>query len=423
MEYKLPDINTLARYVKYLDNIRSRGSVIKKIYYIVLYYFAVPWLRIIKLFFKKSADKSVDKCDILVVGTCPRDIEGSSHIWEALTEKGYKVETWYMKKKTDFFKYALKVKIVLKLPGILYLQACLAKYLVSNYQPRLLITFYSYDVLPSFLRYEMKDIGKTVFMPHAVIPTTHIYTSTDYDYYFVFGESSFNNLQAQKIRIGNTKIVMSGSPMINDDFILPEVETENRTILYFSNWLVGIEPDYTKDYEIVIEWAKIHPEFKLLVKIHPLEKGDFVKRSIKGIPNIEILSSSISIIDAVKQAALSIVAFSVASLESAILKRPVVVANSRIYNENSEDARISDKFLFLEKYFQPRATSSEELNERIMQTFSNYPFYVSNCDNFVKSHIKYGGQSKDNIINLIISVLDNKDIDYEEISECLVSLR
>jgi hypothetical protein len=425
MTEKSIDIQTLIKYSRYLDAIRYKGSVSKRLYPIVLFRLVIPFFRLLlpllRLLFRESAKIPTD---ILVLGTCERDIVGSSHIWDQLNEKGYKVERTYIRKKIDFFRFAIYCKPLSRIPSSLYLQACAARYFTEHYQPKMLATFYSYDVLPSFLKAEMNGKGPLVYIAHAVIPTTPIYTSFDFDYYFVFGKSSIENIQAQKIRIGNTKVICAGSSMIDKDFQLVPADPANRTLLYFSNWMVGENSDYTRDFEIVKEWACNNPGYKLLIKIHPLEKNGYVQNAVKGLGNVRILDSSITMKEAVSLASATIVAFSVASLESALLNRPVVVANFRPFDPNSEDIRISDNFLHLENYFPERARDAAELTIRVNELFSRYDYYLAQCGNFVKQHMEYGTESREHLVSIIENMfLEKEPGNFTEIKETLDVLK
>jgi hypothetical protein len=419
------EINKLLSYSRYLNKIRSKGSFIKKFYYFFLYSIVIPLFRIFRnflgLFFTKDHIKN---CDILVLGTCERDLVGSSHIWNQLTEKGYKVERTYIRKKSDFFRFAIHCKPLSGIPSSLYLQACAARYFTERYQPKMLITFYSYDVLPSFLRNEMNGKGPLVYMSHAVIPTTYIYTSFDYDYYLIFGKSSYENIQAQKIRIGHTKAICTGSPMTDKNFTLPPADPANRTLLYFSNWLIGEDPDYTRDFEIVKEWASSNPDCKLLIKLHPLERNGFVLNTVKGLGNVSVFKPTVTLKEAVSQASVTIVSFSVASLESALLNRPVVVANFRPVDSNSTDARVSDNFLHLEKYFPERAKNSDELSDRIKELFSHYDYYLEQAKKFTSYNLEYGIESGEQIVSLLETIFHGKEpILYYIINEKIEELK
>ena len=70
---------------------------------------------------------------------------------------------------------------------------------------------------------------------------------------------------------------------------------------------------------------------------------------LRGISNIEVLSKDISIKDALEMCSVSIVSYSVSAIESALMNRPIVVANYRDYDQGSENVKISDKYLFMEK--------------------------------------------------------------------------
>jgi CDP-glycerol glycerophosphotransferase (TagB/SpsB family) len=250
--------------------------------------------------------------------------------------------------------------------------------------------------------------GKTVYMPHAVIPTTYLFSSFDYDQYFVFGESSVRNLANQDLRFGETRIVKVGSPRILPGYVLPEAEPSHH-FLYFSNWMIGEDERYTRDFEILRAWALDHPEYQLTVKLHPLEKNGYVPRRCKGIPNMRVLPSGTGMKEALESVCLVISSFSSAMVEAALMKRPSVIVNTRKYDPESKDVRESDKLLYLEQFFTARAQTPEQLQQRIEQTLQNYSHYISRGGEFVKFHYEYTLDAPERIAEEIINIIQSKN--------------
>jgi hypothetical protein len=399
----------LDAYAAYADACRSTKSRSKRLLYTFSYLLIIPMLKLLhRIIFLLSPTGEKKSCDVLVHGSCRADIDGSLSVWEHLKKKGLRVSFFYLRNKLDWVRCALKAKPERGIPSRHYLDYHFARYLADNWKPAVLCTFHSYDVLPTFLRHFMKAYGKSVYMPHAIIPDTYLYTSLDYDYYFVFGKTSAENLKRQKVLYGSTRLVRTGSPRITPAYELPEA-TPDRTVLFFSNWMIGRSEAFARDFEIVRNWAAQHPEYRLLVKLHPLEDPSYVSHALSGLANAEILDQGISMPEAVSRASLVATAWSVASLEAALMKRPVVIANSRKYDPDAEDIPSSDKFLYFEKFFEPRANNADELMLRIESTLQNYPHYVKQAEAFARYHLEHFQDAPAIIAEYIRKIAEEND--------------
>lgn len=401
-------LKDLKQYALWLNRIRSRNRWLKSFSYLLLYRLLIPLLHGFLLlripFIRKIKTRGVD---ILVLGNCADDIQSSASIWEILKKSGVKLHITYLRRKTDYLRYAARVKPLPSAPSVMFLYACFARYIVQKWRPRVVCLYASYDTLPSLLRREMNGIGKTVYMAHAVIPTTYLFTSIDYDYYFLFGESSLMNLQRQRVLMGETRVVKTGSTRVRADDVL-EPGRPSDVFLYFSNWLVGEKEDYTADFEIVYRWAENHPENKLLIKLHPIEENGYVINRCRNLSNTEVLPANITVKDAISRACLIISSFSSAMVEAAMMNRPCVVVNSRPFDPDSEDVKISDKLLYLERFFMPRATTGAELEDRIRQTLDNYDHAVEQCRHFVRFHFEHTTGSAEFIAQKITEILNGR---------------
>lgn len=354
-------------------------------------------------------------CDILAVGTCDVDIRHSFALWEKLKEKGYRVETIIPKKgiaaKVFEIFLAGRLDIDRHIPTPLFYEAAYARYLLTRFFPKIICCFYSAGLIPSFLRQGSISGIKTVYIPHGVLNSSANYSSLDFDYYFVFGEGSLNCLRENRATFGQTKVVKTGSPMVSATSALP-VSRLYSQILFLSSWdLDSSTPGhagYRKDFEIVVEWAKHHPEYALYIKLHPLEKGDYVREAVAGT-NITIFDKSVSLRVALSKVSLVITMYSAASIEAALMKRPLVVVNHRGYDPDSTDFKENDEILRIESYFPKRARTSEELQDRISNLVTNYDHYLKNCENYVSYHLEHTADSIDYMTAAIGQILDGKE--------------
>lgn len=366
-----------------------------------------------------------DFCDILLIGA-PANTKRFEGINQILRNAELRIKVFKVENEIDYVKKLFsKNNLLKKVPANLFIHYLIAEYFVNKYKPKVLCTFAPMGVGASLFTHVMQKTGKTVFIPHSIAGFDYRYSSTDHDYYLVFGESSIVNLKKNTIRIGNTKAVKVGSPFIN--YPTQEPNLDKKSVLFFSSSGTLFSKDKAKYYKILEKWAAKNTEIYLLIKLHPLENDNFAEEVAKKYDNVTVLDTNTKIDSAIKQVSCVISTWSNASIEAAYLKRPSVIFNITPYNENSDDFRESDKFLYLEKYFPKRAANAEELQDRIETVFNNYDYYLEQCEKFVKYHLEYTHESPKVIANVIQSIAEGKEdfpyIEMEENVELLKSNR
>lgn len=259
-----------------------------------------------------------------------------------------------------------------------------ATYLVRRYTPRVLVTLDNGLIISPFLRRAMAGRGVYVNLSHGVTPVELLHSMTDFDYYFVFGQSSVERLMRNKIRIGSTRVLLSGSPFTNAaDLRAENMDPERRTVLFFST---SPPPGPAFDYirrgaQVVLNWARRNPQNRLLVKLHPLEDEAVMRAQTAGMTNVMVLAKDTSLQEALSRASLVVHSISNASLEAAMVGLPSVIVN---------DTDDPEEYLQLEDYFPSRAKNEVELNERVIEVFANYGRYVEAARRFVRFHIDRG---------------------------------
>jgi len=418
----MPGIQNIAQYHSYLA--KRRSGIKSHPLYIALEKIAFWKLRlfrsIMQPFFRGTAETP---CDILVLPSGPADISQTKGVWDNLEKFGYNIEyADYELKRIFMSAFFSKEKVERGIPSAIFLFAVYCKFLLNKYKPKTVCVFYHHNMIPSFLMKYKEERQKIIHIPHGMQPDHYLYTSYDFDYYLVFGQSSVEAIMKKKLRIGNTKLVKTGSTTMKKDYTL-EPNKELKNVLFFSDYWPEMYPEERRLFEIVCGWAEDHPEYNLLIKLHPVEKGDVLRSYAKGISNIEILDKSVTIKEALERTSLCIVSWSVASLEAAQMNRPVVVANFREYDHNSDDYVKSDSFLHLEQFFPKRAATAVELHERISEVVNDYEKYLGKCSEFVKFHLEYTTESNKFAAQVISEIhTDNIKFDFTEVSETLETL-
>jgi len=286
-------------------------------------------------------------------------------------------------------------------PAKFYPRACYARQVIQWVRPKLLVTFMDAHYLSILLHREARGVGaRVVNIAHSVTAASHLYCMFDFDYYFLFGESSVDHCFENPVRYGSTRLVVTGSPNVDADLRLP-LSREKKRVLFFSTWL----PDSARaillrNMEIAVAWARENPGREMLVKTHPLEDVSVITRMARGVGNIRILPPGTTMAEALKPVSLSIVMWSNASLESALAGRPCVVVN---------DSDMDDSYLNLEACFGKRARNPRELEDRVAAAFSRYDELLENTGRFVARHLAHPWDGPDEIVRNLKIILEGRE--------------
>ena len=302
-------------------------------------------------------------------------------------------------------KQVLKKKLIKKPSfniGIKYLYyAAYAEYIVSEYNPKLLLNDRNGMLLAPFLREALNRNGaKLIQLAHATtVEDDWQFSMNDYDYYFLFGHSSYNALNKRNLLFGSSKVILSGSHMIGDDYNLPALASFNNHVLLF-----GMGPDRektelaTENYQIILDWIRRHSEYTLFVKLHPRSKYLFWQTAKKKYNNIKVLDREVLLSDALKKVSIVLSIESNAILEAALTYRPIIFVN--IFNSND--------IFSLEKFYGRRADSHFAISHKINEISKNYSKYTKITKKFSEFHLENGTNGLDQSIQLIDKIIKNK---------------
>jgi hypothetical protein len=357
-------------------------------------------------------------CDILFLFPNETGFHRAHTLYTALEQRGFKMRHEFFSSWQPWLLGRLFYDSEQKLPAELLFPASLARYFVYRYRPKVVCSFVT-TLTSSFLREEVHRLngGKTIFLSHGIPTAVNFNSNFDFDYVFVFGQSSLENVLASPVRLGTTRIVLTGSPFVESTFSLPP-NYEKKQILFFSTWFTWASSVNTigkklckeilrQNTDLVLEWARRHPEFPLLIKPHPLEDPRFIRELTRDIPHVTVLETSMSMREALQQVSLVLLFWSNASVEAALLQRPTVVVNVSDLAEVQNV--VPANYLSLEDYFLPRAKTVEEIQHNIVTTFANYEEYLQRCQQFASYHLEHTTDSIEYIAHCIEAIYHEKE--------------
>ncbi|UJF25318.1 hypothetical protein L0B52_04005 [Suttonella sp. R2A3] len=231
--------------------------------------------------------------------------------------------------------------------------------------------------------------AKLINIPHCVIGTGSNYSIIDFDYYFIYGDSSIDNLNRGvgiHIHSGSTKLVKIGPLMceIDDGLKLSsehvaKISNSNfeRVVIYSSAFTknTAVQKLLELTHEMVVDFAKKDPNTLIIVTLHPCETVNVFWHKYKKLINLIVLPSGHNKDELASYASVhltmlsnSVIDYGLRGLDSIIIR----------YSDYGED------FLQFSKFFKV-CSSAEEL----MLAVKSHAPEQSRLNDFLPYHCEY----------------------------------
>lgn len=324
-------------------------------------------------------------CDFLLLQSAPKVIkfQRKKLLMERLRALGYNLhETALQSPKMILRQRQLKQppqRVPLRYLGY----AAYAEWIVEHHNPRVLLNDRNGSLYSPFLRLALTHRGRPlVHLAHATtVEGSQRLGMNDYDYYFLFGQSSIDALNDRELRFGNSIPVLAGSHMIDSAYDLPPVDPALRTLL-----VLGVGPDkekmpaYQSTYILLLTWAQRNPGYRLLVKAHPRSQVPFWRDAAHEANNVVVLPRDYSLADGLAQASAVINIMSNAVIEAALAGRPLLYVNVG-----------DEKDIFcLSKYIGSRVSTIEEMQLAVARLWAEFPSAVRRSKDLANYHLANG---------------------------------
>lgn len=276
-----------------------------------------------------------------------------------------------------------------------------AEWLVARYEPKVLLNDRNGSLYAPFLRLSLNVRQKLlVQLAHATTAeSSRRLGMNDYDYYFLFGQSSVEALQARALRFGTSQVVLAGSHMIDMAFDLPPADPALRSML-----VLGVGPDkekehgYQRTYAILRDWAKRNPDYRLLIKAHPRSRVPFWSEAATALTNVKVLPATCGLAEALEQASLVVNIMSNAVIEAALARRPVLYVNAS-----------GEPDIFAQERFLGSCISDlDGLQQAVVQVELNRDHAIRQGTLFAEHHLAHGCQGLAWSIQALSALLGNR---------------
>ncbi len=351
-----------------------------------------------------SANVVAEPCRFLLLQSSQRVIgyRRKQHFMDALRGRGHDLTETALATTAEILAGRNLVSPPEPLPTRYFGYAAYAEWLVERYQPRMLLNDRNGSLYSPFLRLSLNRRGRLlVHLAHATtVEASRRLGMNDYDYYFAFGRSSLDALKARRLRFGDTRVVLSGSHMVDQAYDLPVADPAIKTLL-----VLGVgpdkekEPDYQRTYTLLQEWARANLDYHIKVKLHPRSRGAFWRKAASELDHVEVLPDGVSLAQALAASSVVVNIMSNAVIEAALAGRPVlyvaVGAQRDIFSQTT--------------YFGSRIESSEQLSERIRSLEPQAA--VLKAQSFAEYHLANGVGGLTSTIEYLENLLAGLDVE------------
>ncbi|MDR2187312.1 MAG: hypothetical protein LBE62_04565 [Azonexus sp.] len=341
-----------------------------------------------------------EPCDFLLLQSKPEVIKlrRKKLLIEGLRNRGHKLVETALSTRENILRERLLKRPPHPVPTRYLGFAAHAEWLVERYRPRILLNDRNGSLYAPFLRLALNTRQHLLaHLAHATtLESSPRLSMNDYDYYFLFGQSSLDALQARALRFGASTVLLAGSHMIDRSFDLPQADPALRTLL-----VLGVGPDkekesgYQNTYALLRDWTARHPDWRVLIKAHPRSQTPFWQQAADALGNVCLLPRECGLAQALEQASVVVNIMSNAVLEAALARRPILYVNA------GEDADIFAQERFLGR----RISCMDELISGMNEMGNSYADCVERSARFARYHLAQGYNGLDHCLELLEQLL------------------
>lgn len=267
-----------------------------------------------------------------------------------------------------------------------------ANWLRKKFNPKIIITDRNGSILSPFLKSRSSNDPVTFHLAHSVLTAqSSRFSMLEYDYYCIYGESSFEYLKSLPYSFGSCQLVLGGSILFDERFAVSKGSPELPLLFLGMGPELELTEEGRKIYELIRDWQKVSGK-KLYVRLHQRSKGEFWKSvSQKGL---EVLPNEPFQVSAAR-ASLVLSPYTNAVVDAALLGRPVQLVS---FPEELD-------FLQVEKFFGARVSDFNGLDKAVRQHLDDYQKSVDACGAFVEYHLEHGVQSVNYVNDVLLELL------------------
>lgn len=360
-----------------------------------------------KFFFRYIHEQDKESVDVLYLPGHEVHTEITRCLDNLLREAKYKTELVRINGRSNKYKVDSRNIAYNVFNNIeLYYLACRYNRILNKFAPKVVITFMESSVGAGVIAYlgKLKNII-IINIAHALTLAMPLFRVAVFDYYFVYGKKSKENILKINGFIDG-KILPIGALKLDNFFLNSNTSFAKnnirRKIFFASQWETPFLKEFReKPCEILKKVINNNENYDLIIKKHPLEitnNDHFINKMFEDLDRCRIYSGTSDLKLLLIQSDIIVIIWSAIGLEAAILGKPVIVVNPE---------GLPDWFNYVESGFALECRNTIELQSAIERIYDNYDEYVKKAKGFVDMHLSNQGCATKKAFETIKNILNN----------------
>ena len=356
------------------------------------------------IFYRKNISEPIE-CDVLLIHPSLKSYKQGrkKKFINMLKNKGLVVEEFIERKDKDiiFKRQFCKVE---KIPFFFKWDAYHASYILNKYRAKVILTERNGWVIPSFIKKLRGEGSIVVHMAHS-IPTgqSSKYNYYDYDFYLLYGESSYVYLSSLNNCFGSCNVLFKGPYFFysNRKYCRKHV---GKSIVF-----LGSGPDYenNENYIKVCRWVEKLVENnivdKLYLKGHPRSTDNRWLDFLEKNPEKVSIVSDDNLQDTIDNSVYAVMAYTNAIVDMAYYGVPIIMMGE------------STDYFNLDSFYVPWAKNYSDLVSIVSSEYQQL-----NAE-FISYHVENPINSSQSIVDFVTELTINKNVLLENVNKKLYS--
>lgn len=362
------------------------------------------WKAVLSMLFQQRELVDPAVCDVLLIHPSRKSfLQGRKKpLIAALKARGLIVEEFVEADDHDLIKHRNFLSPSRPVPLLFRWHAAHAEYLLKRYESKVILTERNGWIIPSFIKMLRTDGVKVVHLAHSVTTSqSSRYRYFDYDYYFLFGQSSYEYLRAIPNAFGKCVAYYCGPYFLLDkeDFSDTRAEVLERGVqcLFLAPGpAYEFNAGYLECCSWIMGWLVENKAARLWIKLHPRGAGTWWRDRLSENERISILPEVTSLDDCAAQFDLVLSNYTNAIVDVARYATPFVLLGA------------GKDYFAVEHFGISRARSAEQLKCSIDAILADPPLHAAMALSFFEFHVANRRFPLASIVDAVVCLANKK---------------
>lgn len=367
------------------------------------------WKALLSRIFQQHGPVEPIVCDVLMIHPSQKSfLQGRKKpLIAALKARGLSVEEFVEADDCDLIRNRSFFQPCRSVPFLFRWYAAHAEYLLKRYETQVILTERNGWVIPSFIKMLRHDGAAVVHLAHSVTTSqSSRYRYFDYDYYFLFGRSSFEYLSRLPNAFGQCLAHYCGPYFFSDkeDFHKERPPSQDARCLFLAPGPAYEScPDYLESCVWIMDWLAKNNSAQLWIKLHPRGAGTWWLDRLAGSERVSILPRETSLDDCAARFDMVFSNYTNAVVDVARYATPFILLGS------------DEDYFAVERFGLSRARSAAQLQRSIENILANPSLYAARALSFFDFHVENRRLPLTSVVNSVVLLVGKNSLPGEHL--------